>query len=218
MSSPSDYIALAKGTLGMTESDQGAAIESFLADGGVNLDPTTTAWCAGYVNSVLGQAGINGTDSLAARSFMNYGEQVDEPREGDIAVFSRGDPNGWQGHTGFFQGYDKDGNIRVLGGNQNDSVSIESYPADRLLSYRRPTLDNVTPSTPAMPGPLSPGFQMPVPVSANAPVAAAPTPQVMAPLAAAPAVQPEVQVEPEVPVTNAMDYYNPYDYLPTYGV
>jgi len=39
--------------------------------------------------------------------------------------------------VGFFQGYDDDGNIKVLGGNQSDSVSVQSYPSSRLLGFRR---------------------------------------------------------------------------------
>ena len=136
--SPSVLVETAKRILGADEKAQNSMITQFLADGGVNLDPSETAWCAGFMNSVLAQNGIDGTKSLQARSFLKWGEPVASPQEGDVVVISRGLRDGWQGHVGIFQGFDAKGNIRILGGNQGNSVSIASYPADRLLGYRRP--------------------------------------------------------------------------------
>ena len=130
-------LALAARQIGMNERDQKAALTEFLRNGGQNLDPTTTAWCAAFVNSAIKQAGGTGTNSLAARDFLKWGEAVQDPQMGDIAVFSRGDPDGWQGHVGFFKGMNPDGTIRVLGGNQGDAVSIANYSPDQLLGYRR---------------------------------------------------------------------------------
>ncbi len=123
--------------LGLNETDKAAALNDYLQTGGQNLDPATTAWCAAFVNATLQQSGGQGTNSLAARSFLDWGQAVDQPQPGDIAVFSRGDPNGWQGHVGFFQGYNPDGTINVLGGNQGDAVSVAAYSPDRLLGFRR---------------------------------------------------------------------------------
>lgn len=128
---------LAGRQLGMNENEQRQALKEYMKTGGVNLDPAVTAWCAGYINSSLAQAGLEGTGSNMARSFMNWGTGVSDPRKGDLAVFSRGDPKGPYGHVGFFEGYDKDGNIIVLGGNQNDAVSRQTYEAERLLGFRR---------------------------------------------------------------------------------
>ena len=129
---------LAAKQLGLNERDQQAAIQDYLTTGGVNLDPATTAWCAAFVNSTLTQSGMKGTGSNLARSFMDWGQATEKPNEGDLAVFSRGDPNGPYGHVGFFKGYDDNGNILVLGGNQGASgeVSIASYSPDRLLGFR----------------------------------------------------------------------------------
>lgn len=129
--------------LGMNETDQRQALQEYLSNGGSRLDPAVTAWCAAFVNSSLSQAGLEGTGSNMARSFMDWGQAVDTPQPGDIAVFSRGDPNGPYGHVGFFQGYDENGGIRVLGGNQGGAnmggggVSEAVYGADRLLGFRR---------------------------------------------------------------------------------
>jgi len=114
-----------------------AALTDFLRTGGVNIDPQTRAWCADFVNATLTKSGQKGTDSGMARSFLNWGKQVSDPQVGDVAVFSRGDPNGSQGHVGFFAGKNPDGTIKVLGGNQGDAVSYGNYPESRLLGYRR---------------------------------------------------------------------------------
>lgn len=123
--------------IGLNEGDKRAALQDYLTTGGANLDPATTAWCAAFVNSTLKQAGYEGTGSNMARSFMDWGQAVDTPQKGDLAVFTRGDPNGPFGHVGFFEGYNPDGTIRVLGGNQGDAVSIASYDPSRLLGFRR---------------------------------------------------------------------------------
>ena len=133
----SNPMELAKSQIGMSEKDQRGAIQDYLKTGGANLDPVTTAWCAAFVNSTLKQSGAEGTGSNMARSFMQWGNPVTEPQTGDIAVFSRGDPNGELGHVGFFNGYDENGNILVLGGNQGDAVSVSPYSPDQLLGFRR---------------------------------------------------------------------------------
>lgn len=128
---------LAAQQIGLNETDQKAALTEYLQNGGQNLDPATTAWCAAFVDATLQQSGQSGTGKLNARSYLNWGNPVDTPRRGDIAVFSRGDPNGWQGHVGFYDGTNPDGSIRVLGGNQSDSVNVANYSAKSLLGYRR---------------------------------------------------------------------------------
>jgi uncharacterized protein (TIGR02594 family) len=126
---------LAGRQLGLDETEQNAALREFMANGGVNLDPATTAWCAAFVNASLQQAGLQGTNSLAARSFENWGVGTESPRPGDIAVFRRGDEE-WMGHVGFFHGFDENGNVLVLGGNQGDSVSVKPYSRNALLGFR----------------------------------------------------------------------------------
>ena len=128
---------LAGQQIGLNENAQNAALSDYLSNGGMNLDPATTAWCAAFVNSTLKQSGVEGTGKLNARSFLDWGTPVDTPQRGDVAIFSRGDRNGWQGHVGFFDSYADDGRINVLGGNQSDSVSIAPYAANRLLGFRR---------------------------------------------------------------------------------
>ena len=94
------------------------------------------SWCAAFVNWCQLKAGRNGTASLAARSFLQWGEKVTDPQLGDIAVFWRTNPASWQGHVGFF--IKRDGtNVWVLGGNQSNQVNILPYAGNQLLGYRR---------------------------------------------------------------------------------
>ncbi|UHD44909.1 TIGR02594 family protein [Aureimonas altamirensis] len=125
----------ARGFTGATEGRDANLLSSFFKQANVNIDPRMTAWCAAFVNAALAANGLPGTGSLAARSFMNYGEATNDPRRGDIVVLSRGN-NAAQGHVGFFEGYDEKGNVRVLGGNQSNGVNVQSYNKDRVLGFR----------------------------------------------------------------------------------
>ncbi|MDX0262437.1 TIGR02594 family protein [Sinorhizobium meliloti] len=132
----------------MNEKADAGVISDFIKrSAGINIDPRVTPWCAAFVNAVLGAQGIEGTGKLNARSFLNFGMPTDAPKPGDIVVMSRG--SGAQGHVGFFQGYDANGNILVLGGNQSNSVKVSAYGTDRLLGFR--TAGNVNEQTAKLP-------------------------------------------------------------------
>lgn len=140
-------VTLARAFVGKNETRDAKVLSRFFEKfGGQKIDPEQTAWCAAFVNAVLGASGAEGTGRLNARSFLEWGQPVERPSEGDVVVFSRGDPNGWQGHVGFFAGYEeKNGQrfIRVLGGNQNNGVNEKLYPESRLLGVRRVTQETV---------------------------------------------------------------------------
>ncbi len=134
-----DALSLAAKQVGMTEQDQGAALQEYMANGGVNLDPRVTAWCAAYVNATLKQAGKQGTGSNMARSFLDWGQGVDAPQAGDIGVLPRGAPGSGLGHVGFVDRVNPDGTIRLLSGNAgaNGAVNYQNYPANAFLGFRR---------------------------------------------------------------------------------
>ncbi len=95
-------------------------------------------WCAAFRGAMLRRAGAAGPDSLLARSYLNWGEAISEGRLGAIAVLTRGaDPNA--GHVGFLVGATKN-KIYLLGGNQDDAVSVAAFDASRVLAYRWPEL------------------------------------------------------------------------------
>lgn len=123
--------------VGMNERTDAGAISDFIRrSAGLNVNPRVTPWCAAFVNGVLGASGVEGTGKLNARSFLNFGMPTDRPNKGDVVVLSRGDPNGWEGHVGFFQGFDSRGRVQVLAGNQSNGVNVQSFDPGRILGYR----------------------------------------------------------------------------------
>lgn len=115
----------------------------------MGIDPVRTEWCAAFVNMVLDINGISGSGSvsdnpLMARSFLQWGDPVEKEniKRGDVVVFPRGN-QGWQGHVGFYvETIIVDGieYYAILGGNQDDnSVSVDLYPARRAIGIRRQT-------------------------------------------------------------------------------
>ena len=94
-------------------------------------------WCSSFVNWCMKQAGIQGSGSAAARSWLNWGRKLDTPRNGCVVVLRRGNnPN--NGHVAFYVG-DGTSNIRLLGGNQGDQVKVSAFPKTMVLSYRWPS-------------------------------------------------------------------------------
>jgi len=110
------------------------------------VDPVRTEWCAAFVNAVLNETDIDGSETvseypLTARSFLDWGYEVskDDVQPGDIVVFPRGN-QGWQGHVGFYLRTIKLNGVDyyyILGGNQSNKVSISRYRASRALGIRR---------------------------------------------------------------------------------
>jgi uncharacterized protein (TIGR02594 family) len=98
-----------------------------------------TAWCAAFAGAMLESVGLESTRKLDARSYLKWGQEVQkqDAKEGDIVVFWRGTPNGWQGHVAFFVRWTESGDIVCLGGNQSDQVSEQVYSKERLLGFRR---------------------------------------------------------------------------------
>lgn len=120
------------------ENNNPRILEYFEAVGHGWVKNDETPWCAAFVGACLEEAGIKGTGSLAARSYMTWGKAVKNPKYGDIAVFWRGSKNSWTGHVAFFVKED-DKYVWVLGGNQRNSVNVSRYRKTQLLGYRRPS-------------------------------------------------------------------------------
>ena len=131
--------------IGLEERRDRQEIKSF-----VGVDPVRTEWCAAFVNAVLEESNIPSNKDhkypLTARAFLDWGETISKENiyPGDIVIFPRGD-QGWQGHVGFYIGTETVNGIdfyRILGGNQNNKVSIELYPVKSALGIRRYSLYN----------------------------------------------------------------------------
>lgn len=94
------------------------------------------SWCSAFACWCNMKAGMSHPKSLVARDWLSWGDEVFEPKLGDITVFWRNDPKGWQGHVGRFI-RQNGSRIWVLGGNQSNKVCIDDYSGGELLGYRR---------------------------------------------------------------------------------
>lgn len=96
-----------------------------------------TPWTSAFVEWSLNQAGVQGPKSGVARAWATWGRAIAEPELGCVVVFWRMSPTAGTGHVGFYIGGDAD-NLIVLGGNQNNSVSLARFSRSRVLAYRMP--------------------------------------------------------------------------------
>lgn len=96
------------------------------------------SWCSSFVNWSLGQAGMAGTGSALARSWLGWGQALERPVPGCIAVLWREEPTSWRGHVGFYLREDSE-HVHLLGGNQLGQVREHFYPKTMLLGYRWPS-------------------------------------------------------------------------------
>ncbi|MFM0288121.1 TIGR02594 family protein [Paraburkholderia megapolitana] len=95
------------------------------------------SWCSSFANWCLINAGIRGTGSAVARSWLDWGVALEQPVYGCIVVLTRDDPTSWKGHVGFYLRHDAQ-DVFLFGGNQLDEVRELAYPLASVLSYRWP--------------------------------------------------------------------------------
>jgi uncharacterized protein (TIGR02594 family) len=101
--------------------------------------PYPDLWCADFVNFILRRTGHPTTNSRAAKSFLDYGKRINEPRVGAIVVLTRARDGG---HVGIVRGTDGAGNIIVISGNHGNKVSESMYPKHKVLGYVIPSDTN----------------------------------------------------------------------------
>lgn len=90
-------------------------------------------WCGLFIAYVVFKAGFTPVNNpLWARNWSNFGNKQKEAMLGDVLVFVR--EGG--GHVGLYVGED-DVCYHVLGGNQNNQVSITRIKKDRCISINR---------------------------------------------------------------------------------
>ncbi len=128
-----------------TQEDPGAGSNEAIIGWGkalrIDYSDDETPWCglftAHCIGSQLSEEPLP-TNPLGARNWRKFGEECDIPQLGSIMVFWRGEPDGWQGHVGFYWAED-DTCYQIIGGNQSNSVSIARLKKDRLLEARWPS-------------------------------------------------------------------------------
>lgn len=116
------------GELGVKEPDP--RIQEYLSHSGLKGN---YAWCASFGGWALKQAQLPYLKTGLSRRYLSYGHPTKNPEPLDIVVFKRDET---KGHLGFFLGYDKNGDIIVLSGNQTNQVKVDIYKKNKLLGFR----------------------------------------------------------------------------------
>lgn len=132
------YLALARKDLGQREtigSNDSPFIRSMLKRLGLSW-LLGQPWCGTLMADWMRRSGLPvPPKAYRALSWADYGTGFALPRQGAIAVLTR--KGG--GHVGIVTGATPDyEHVRLLGGNQGDSVCEAWFPASRITAYRVP--------------------------------------------------------------------------------
>ena len=125
---------------GMSGKGQGSnssrQIDKFLESAGLKGG---YAWCAAFTNFALKETGIENTikHKASALAYKKFGEKLDRPAYGSIAVFKHADGSG---HNGFVVGRPKNNpnKLIILGGNQGDEVNYRLFDEKDVVSFNHP--------------------------------------------------------------------------------
>ncbi|MCW8902005.1 MAG: TIGR02594 family protein [Gammaproteobacteria bacterium] len=141
---------IAKAELGIRENSKtnkhNARIIEYHATTTLKAKTDEVPWCSSFVNWVMTQSSYKGTNNALAKSWLDWGLKVIAPVQGDIVVIkkktkgsdkSTGTSTGY--HVAFFDSKSAT-HIRLLGGNQQDSVKYSTFNLSRyeVKGYRRP--------------------------------------------------------------------------------
>jgi uncharacterized protein (TIGR02594 family) len=144
------WLDIAKQEFGVNEQTGKKRIHQYFVDLGLesfwneNIGNKIPDWCAVFANWCLCKKLYEGTDSVAAISFLKFGIRLEEPKEGCIVVLARFNPLDWRSHVGFFLDMDKV-RIKLHGGNQGNKVGQNWYLKARVRKdgYRWPAELNI---------------------------------------------------------------------------
>lgn len=103
-------------------------------------------WCSSFVNWVMVQSGIKGTNNALAKSWASWGTAVSTPTKGVVTVIKRknkdsdsstGSSTGY--HVGFFESSSST-RITLLGGNQSNQVKSSTFylRSYEIIAHRAP--------------------------------------------------------------------------------
>ena len=94
-------------------------------------------WGSPFINWVMQQARIPGTNDEDAYSWLGWGETLDEPKPGAVAVF-KVEGKQEKGYVGLFLS-ETANYVIVIGGDVGNAVRIISLKKSNLLGYRWPS-------------------------------------------------------------------------------
>ncbi|WP_190295308.1 TIGR02594 family protein [Mucilaginibacter rubeus] len=133
------WVNFARSQLGVKEAtghNDGPDVDKYLATAG--LSGTGLPWCGCFVNWSMKSAGITGRpkNPALALNWRDFGQKLNRPAFGSVG--SRERKGG--GHVGLIVATDADrpGWVVMLGGNQGDAVSYESFPIS-ILKFNYPS-------------------------------------------------------------------------------
>jgi len=132
------WMAIARGEIGVAEvpgAGTSARITEYHATTHGGPETDSVPWCSSFVNFCIIRAGLSGTQSKMARSWMTWGRDAGAFVPGCIVVLQRGTAP--KGHVGFCVEAGG-GIVKLLGGNQSDTVNIATFDASRVLARRLP--------------------------------------------------------------------------------
>jgi uncharacterized protein (TIGR02594 family) len=145
------WMATATAELGVHENSLAGKHESRIVEyhSATSLKATDdeTPWCSSFVNWVMKQSGYVGTNSALAKSWIDWGNEQINPREGSITIIQRigkkndsttGSATGY--HVAFLKSISENW-ISLLGGNQSDKVKISNFSlmSYKIIAYRWPS-------------------------------------------------------------------------------
>ena len=133
-----DWMSIAEGEIGVHENSLPGQNNLRI----IEYHQTTTLaattdevpWCSSFVNWVIIKAGRRGTRSAAANSWLNWGGALNFPKKGAVTVIQqrkKGTDVATGSATGFHVAFyvsSSATHIRLLGGNQSDSVKYSNFP------------------------------------------------------------------------------------------
>lgn len=133
------WISIAKGELGIKEntskSEHNPRVIEYHSTTTGKFQDDETPWCSSFVNWVITQAGLKGTNSARAASWKDWGQKLDKPAYGCIGVIVRA--NG-TGHVTFIVGKLDNKKLVGLGGNQANSVKYSEYSTNNFKAFVYP--------------------------------------------------------------------------------
>lgn len=133
------WLRLAQQQVGVSESPSGTApnpqIIKYLQSIRLTNPSQDIPWASAFVNWVITQSGVKGTNSGLARSWLRWGVSV-EAQPGCIVIFPR-PGNSLAGHVGFVVEV-RDNQLVVVSGNVGNSVTYRLYDRASALGCRLP--------------------------------------------------------------------------------
>lgn len=102
-------------------------------------DDSILAWCGAFIRWCLVFVGIKPPKEwYRAKAFINFGTRIFHPAYGAIGVVknSKG-----KYHVGFVVGRNTQGDIMLLGGNQNDMVRVSAFKFQSFVAFVWPNYE-----------------------------------------------------------------------------